>query len=58
MPFSYVFPASFALGFAFITTLVVFLLDAVTGDTLATAGDRLLDTLVGGAIGLLASSTR
>ncbi len=49
-----VFPASFALGFAFITTLVVFLLDAVTTDTLATAGDRLLNTLVGGAIGLLA----
>jgi uncharacterized membrane protein YccC len=49
-----VFPASFALGFAFITTLVVFLLDAVSNDTLATAGDRLLDTLIGGAIGLLA----
>jgi uncharacterized membrane protein YccC len=49
-----VFPASFALGFAFITTLVVFLLDAVTMDTLATAGDRLLDTFIGGAIGLLA----
>jgi uncharacterized membrane protein YccC len=49
-----VFPASFALGFAFITTLVVFLLDAVTTDTLATAGDRLLNTLIGGTIGLLA----
>jgi uncharacterized membrane protein YccC len=48
------FPASFALGFGFTTTLVVFLLDAVTTDTLATAGDRLLDTLVGGTIGLLA----
>jgi uncharacterized membrane protein YccC len=49
-----VFPASFAVGFAFITALVVFLLDAVTTDTLATASDRLLDTIVGGAIGLLA----
>jgi uncharacterized membrane protein YccC len=49
-----IFPASFAAGFTFITTLVVFLLDAVTGDTLAIAGDRLLDTLVGGAIGLAA----
>ncbi|MGH2865598.1 MAG: FUSC family protein [Solirubrobacteraceae bacterium] len=49
-----VFAASFALGFAFITTLVVFLLDAVTPDTLAIAGDRLLNTLIGGAIGLLA----
>jgi uncharacterized membrane protein YccC len=49
-----VFPASFAVGFAFLTALVVFLLDAVTTDTLATAGDRLLNTLVGGAIGLLA----
>jgi uncharacterized membrane protein YccC len=49
-----VFPASFAVGFAFITALVVFLLDAVTTDTLATASDRLLDTIVGGSIGLLA----
>jgi uncharacterized membrane protein YccC len=48
-----VFPASFAVGFAFITALVVFLLNAVSPDTLATAGARLLDTLVGGAIGLL-----
>ncbi len=49
-----IFPASFAVGFTFITTLVVFLLDAVTADTLAAAGDRLLDALIGGAIGLLA----
>jgi uncharacterized membrane protein YccC len=49
-----VFPASFAVGFAFITALVVFLLDAISPDTLATAGARLLDTLVGGSIGLLA----
>jgi uncharacterized membrane protein YccC len=48
-----VFPASFAAGFAFITALVVFLLNAVTSDTLGTAGDRLLDTLIGGAVGLL-----
>lgn len=49
-----VFPASFALGFAFVTALVVFLLDAVTAHTIATAGDRLMDTLIGGALGLLA----
>jgi uncharacterized membrane protein YccC len=49
-----VFPASFAAGFGFLTALVVFLLDAVSPDTLATASDRLLDTLAGGAIGLLA----
>lgn len=46
------FPASFAAGFAFITALVVFLLNALSPDTLATAGARLLDTLVGGTIGL------
>ena len=49
-----VFPASFAVGFAFITALVVFLLNAVSPDTLATASARLLDTLVGGTIGLIA----
>ncbi|MFL5860139.1 MAG: FUSC family protein [Solirubrobacteraceae bacterium] len=49
-----VFPASFALGFTFITALVVFLLNAINPDTLATAADRLVDTLVGGSIGLLA----
>ena len=48
------FPASFAVGYGFITALVVFLLNAVSPDTLATATDRLVDTLVGGAIGLLA----
>jgi uncharacterized membrane protein YccC len=48
------FPASFAVGFAFITALVVFLLNAISPDTLATASDRLLDTLVGGFIGLVA----
>jgi uncharacterized membrane protein YccC len=49
-----VFPASFAVGFAFITALVVFLLNAISPDTLATADARLLDTLVGGTIGLAA----
>jgi uncharacterized membrane protein YccC len=48
------YPASFAVGFAFITALVVFLLNAISPDTLATAWARLLDTLVGGALGLLA----
>jgi uncharacterized membrane protein YccC len=47
------FPASFAIGFAFITTLTVFLLNAISPDTLSTAADRLLDTLVGGALGLI-----
>jgi uncharacterized membrane protein YccC len=49
-----VFPASFALGFAFITAVVVFLLNAIAPDTLATAWARLLDTLVGGSLGLIA----
>jgi uncharacterized membrane protein YccC len=47
------FPASFAVGFAFITALVVFLLNAVSPDTLSTASDRLLDTVIGGAFGLI-----
>lgn len=49
-----IFPASFAVGFAFITALVVFLLNAISPDTLATASARLLDTIVGGTIGLAA----
>ena len=49
-----VFPASFALGFAFVTALVVFLLNVVTPDTLSIASARLVDTLVGGALGLAA----
>ncbi|MGZ4169241.1 MAG: FUSC family protein [Solirubrobacteraceae bacterium] len=49
-----VFPASFAAGFAFITALVVFLINVISPDTLATATARLLDTLVGGFIGLVA----
>jgi uncharacterized membrane protein YccC len=48
------FPASFAVGFAFITALVVFLLNVLSPDTLATATARLVDTLVGGTIGLVA----
>jgi uncharacterized membrane protein YccC len=49
-----VFAASFAAGFAFITAVVVFLLNAISPDTLATAWARLIDTLVGGGLGLLA----
>jgi Fusaric acid resistance protein-like/FUSC-like inner membrane protein yccS len=48
------FPASFAVGFCFITALVVFLINVISPDTLATATARLLDTLVGCSIGLLA----
>ena len=47
------FAASYALGFAWITTLVVFLLNTVSPDTLQTASARLIDTLIGAAIGLL-----
>lgn len=49
-----VFPASFAAGFAFITAVVVFLLNAISPDTLGTAWARLVDTLVGGGLGLIA----
>ena len=48
------FPANFAVGFAFITAVVVFLLNAISPDTLATAWARLLDTLVGATLGLIA----
>ena len=47
------FPASFTVGFGFITAVVVFLINAISPDTLATACARLLDTLVGGTLGLL-----
>jgi hypothetical protein len=47
------FAASYALGFACITALVVFLLNTLTPDTLGTAGARLVDTLIGGTLGLL-----
>jgi uncharacterized membrane protein YccC len=49
-----VFPASFAAGIAFLTAMIVFLLEAVSPSTLSTAADRGIDTLVGGAIGLAA----
>ena len=49
-----IFPASFAIGFGFITALVVFLINVVSPDTLATAGARLLDTIIGGTLGLIA----
>ncbi|HWF35767.1 MAG TPA: FUSC family protein [Solirubrobacteraceae bacterium] len=49
-----VFPASFAAGIAFLTAMIVFLLEAVSPSTLGTAADRGIDTLVGGVIGLLA----
>ena len=48
------YPASFASGFCFITAMVVFLINILTPDTLGIAGSRLLDTLIGSAIGLLA----
>ncbi len=47
------FAASYAVGFAFITALVVFLLNALHPDTLSNASSRLLDTLVGAVIGLV-----
>jgi uncharacterized membrane protein YccC len=49
-----VFPASFAAGIVFLTGMIVFLLDAVSPDSLATAADRGLDTIVGGTIALIA----
>jgi uncharacterized membrane protein YccC len=48
-----VFPASFAAGIVFLTAMIVFLLEAVSPSTLATATDRGIDTIVGGAIGLI-----
>ncbi|HTW12245.1 MAG TPA: FUSC family protein [Solirubrobacteraceae bacterium] len=49
-----VFPASFAAGTAMLTAVIVFLLHAVAGDSVTTALYRLLDTAIGGGIGLLA----
>ena len=49
-----VYPASFAAGTAMMTAVVVFLLHPVVGDSVATALDRGLDTVIGGAIGLAA----
>jgi uncharacterized membrane protein YccC len=48
------FPASWAVGFGFITAVVVFLLNVISPDTLAAASARLVDTLVGGTLGLIA----
>ena len=49
-----VFPASFTAGTAMLTAVIVFLLHAVVGDSVATALDRGLDTVIGGVIGLTA----
>jgi uncharacterized membrane protein YccC len=49
-----VFPASFTAGTAMLTAVVVFLLHAVVGDSVTTALDRGLDTVIGGIIGLTA----
>jgi uncharacterized membrane protein YccC len=46
------FAASYALGFTCITALVVFLLNTLYPDTTQVATARLIDTLIGGAIGL------
>jgi uncharacterized membrane protein YccC len=47
------YPASFAVGFGFMTPLIVFLINVISPETLSTAGARLLDTLIGGAFGLI-----
>ena len=49
-----VFPASFTVGIAMLTGVVVFLLHAIAPDTVQTALDRGIDTAIGGAIGLIA----
>ncbi len=49
-----VFQANYALFTCALTALVVVLLGFVTTDTIGTAGDRLLDTVIGGAIALAA----
>ncbi len=46
-------PANFAAGTIFLTAMIVFLLNAVTPDTLGVALSRGLDTIIGGALGLL-----
>ncbi len=47
-----VFPASFAVGTAGITALVVFLIHPVAPDSVTVALDRGIDTAIGGAIGV------
>jgi uncharacterized membrane protein YccC len=49
-----VFSASFTAGTAMMTGVIVFLLHAVVGDSVTTALDRGLDTVIGGGIGLIA----
>jgi len=49
-----VFPASFAVGMALLTAVIVFMLHAVSPGTVQTALDRGIDTAIGGAIGLIA----
>jgi uncharacterized membrane protein YccC len=49
-----VFPASFAIGTAMLTGVVVFLLHAIAPGTVQTALDRGIDTAIGGTIGLIA----
>ncbi|MBO0767328.1 MAG: FUSC family protein [Solirubrobacterales bacterium] len=46
------YPASFAIGTAGMTAMVVFMLHVVSPDSVAIAFDRGLDTVIGGAIGL------
>jgi uncharacterized membrane protein YccC len=49
-----VFPASFTAGVAMLTGVIVFLLHIVAPDSAQTALDRGIDTVIGGAIGLVA----
>jgi hypothetical protein len=49
-----VFPASFTVGTAMLTGVIVFLLHAIAPGTVQTALDRGIDTAIGGAIGLIA----
>jgi uncharacterized membrane protein YccC len=44
--------ASFAVAISFVTALVLFLISTTQVDTLSTATDRLIDTVLGGAIAL------
>jgi uncharacterized membrane protein YccC len=44
--------ASFAVATSFVTALVLFLISTTQVDTLSTATDRLIDTVLGGAIAL------
>lgn len=49
-----VYPASFTAGTAMMTGVIVFLLHVVVPGTTQTALDRGIDTIIGGAIGLVA----